>query len=166
MRKLVFKLVSNAPKNSTLPKNLEISTHKSSKLLLRGNLNVALDVSDDPMSDAELLTWYKTRYAGFGVGISIIKDPVATPVVPVETKEVDLEKCDSVVEDSAEKCEATVSIEKTEPVSKVEPKFDVDKASYEELLAFAKEKNIVLKSGRGRSEECVRKTIAEWMKND
>lgn len=166
MRKLVFKLVSNAPKNSTLPKNLEISTHKSSKLLLKGNLNVALDVSDDPMSDADLLTWYKKRYAGFGIGISIIKDPVATPVTQTETKEVISEKTDSVVEDGAEKCEATVSIEKKEPVSKVEPKFNVDTASYDELLKFAKEKNITLKNGRGRSEECVRKTIAEWMKND
>ena len=183
MRKLCFRLVTNVPVNAAQPRNVSIITHTGSNLMIRANQTEVLDVTNDPMSDNELLGWYKSRYSGFGMGISILKDaPKAIPVVPVEEKSVEV-VADETLKDAVENVSETVSVEElpqekeesdqivpteTVKVAKIEhketPEEKVLKMSYQELLDFAKEHDLEVKPGRGRSEECVRKLCLEWLK--
>ena len=87
MRKLVFMLRVNPNPNSTAPKNLEISTHKGARLTITGNRATVLDVTDDEMTDSELQMWYRTRYSGMGMGITLMHDPVVQ-TTPAKTADV------------------------------------------------------------------------------
>lgn len=140
MRKLVFMLKVNPNLNSVTPKNLEISTHRGARLMIRGNQATVLDVTDDEMTDSELQLWYRSRYSGLGMGITIMHDPevkvsapepetktVVSEEKPVKTKkQVKKEKPVTVEVKQeniipVEKVSVVVS-EPVAPVSKVEPK--------------------------------------------
>ncbi len=89
MRKIVFMLKVNSNPNSVTPKNLEISTHKGARLKIIGNQATVLDVTNDEMSDSELQTWYRSRYSGLGMGITIMRDSeskIHQPVVNTENE--------------------------------------------------------------------------------
>ena len=177
MRKLVFRLMS-LPTGSVTP-NLDISTHLGARLHIVVNRAAILDVEDDPMSDSDLLTWYKSRYSGMGLGISLLKDAPDVPTVPqsvsneveaepVVQEEIPVQEDQTIQEDQGEPLEkATVEAKVETPVAAGESKISrktADELSYEELLAFAADHDIPIAKGRGRSESCVRKTVAEWMK--
>lgn len=89
MRKLVFMLKVNPNLSSVTPKNLEISTHRGARLKIVGNQATVLDVTNDEMTDSELQLWYRSRYSGLGMGISIMHDPVekAVSTEPVQIQE-------------------------------------------------------------------------------
>lgn len=88
MRKLVFMLKVKAP--GSLTRNLNISTHKGARLEVIGNQATVLEIADDDdMSDSELLSWYKSRYSGFGMGIKLVKDLTAK-AVPANPKMPDI----------------------------------------------------------------------------
>jgi len=183
MRKLCFKLVTNLPANSVKPKNVSIVTHTGFNLLLKSYQTEVIDVTNDPMSDNELLGWYKSRYSGYGIGISILKDePKAAPVEPVAEISVEVPSVEERVEEVVSQVEEKSTVEELpveepvvaeepvpeEKVARVEHKVTFEEQvlqmSYEELLAFATEHDLVIKPGRGRSEECVRKVCLEWAK--
>ena len=115
MRKLVFMLKVTAP--GTLTRNIDISTHRGSRLEIMANRAVVMDITNDNMSDNDILNWYKTRYSGFGLGIKIMDDSVvkAAPVKVTKTDEVKVEpeKPDVV------KAEEQVSVQVVEPVKVV-----------------------------------------------
>jgi hypothetical protein len=98
----------------TLTRNIDISTHRGSRLEIMANRAVVMDITNDNMSDNDILNWYKSRYSGFGLGIKIMDDSVvkAAPVKVTKTDEVKVEpeKPDTV------KAGETVSVQVVEPV--------------------------------------------------
>ena len=94
MRKLVFRINTNLPANSTRSRNLEISTHTGGRLMIYDGRPEILPIQDaEHTPDDKLLHWYRSRYASFGLRIDMIhdKEVTATPVVeqPVESVKVE-----------------------------------------------------------------------------
>ena len=123
MRKLVFRINTNLPANSTRSRNLEISTHSGSRVMVKDGIPSVFPIADaDHTSDALLLEWYRKRYASFGMRVDIIHDSnvETTPVVETKVESVKVEpekevaQVASVKEDVVES-KVDVQIEKTEP---------------------------------------------------
>ena len=168
MRKLVFMLRVNARGGAmsvNQTKNIEISTHKGARLLIKGNQATVLDVTDDDMSDAELQTWYRSRYSGFGMGISIIHDPETTvSSTTVESKEPSPEVVVPTVKQAKTAGEHT-TISEGASIVKVEPKLNtgtkVDEMTYFEMIQFAKDHGVHVK---GRAKELYVEALVKWFK--
>ena len=123
MRKLVFRINTNLPANSTRSRNLEISTHSGSRVMVKDGIPSVFPIADaDHTSDALLLEWYRKRYASFGMRIDIIHDSNVETIPVVEPKvesvkvepEKEIAQVASVKEDVVES-KVEVQIEKTEP---------------------------------------------------
>ena len=104
MRKLVFKL-KNLP---GLSKNLEITTHYSTRMMIHGDRANVMEVKgDDQLSDAQLQDWYLSRYTQFGLLCTVMNAEVhKVNSQPVEQKLVQ----DTFQTESEEKAHITESI--------------------------------------------------------
>lgn len=181
MRSLIFNLNVNVPKNSGRARNLAIMTHQSAQLLIRSGVPTVLNVTDDNLSDSELLEWYKKRYAGFGLGVTIKSDanvavsaPKAEAVseIKVEAEEVKVDAAEPVETATVEKepVDAPESFEeevekKADPKKKssVKKKNPVDNMTYFEMVQFAKDHEIKVD---GRGKDLYVKALKKWFKEN
>lgn len=168
MRKLVFMLkVNEGPQRENQSHNLEISTHKGARLLITGNQATVLDVTDDPMTDAELQNWYRSRYSGFGMGISILHDG-AVSIVPEASQSVQTVSVPDSVGAQSElisHVEPKTSLDEKTSAGKPLEEKTLDEMTYYEMIKFAKLKGIQLPEGRGKAKELYVEVLKAWFKN-